>query len=123
MLTFRVASRVNQHGEWVVMAFENDKRSPEYDAFESDQDAAIATCKVMMKHEFGILSEGCRDYGDGAGMSWTIMKDSPEHVDWWIKHQYEDGYNGGPGQPYSRRPVVERRNRLVIITQSYGLDI
>lgn len=123
MLTFRVASRVNQYGEWVVMAFENSERASQYDAFETDKDAAIGTCKAMMRHEFGIIAEGYRDHGEGSGTSWTVMRADEEHVKWWVENHYDEGYYGGPGQPYSRRPSVVHRNGRVIITQSHGMDI
>lgn len=44
-----VASRKNEHGEWVVRAYdENGKRYPAADYFTTDRNDAVGTAAAMM---------------------------------------------------------------------------
>lgn len=51
VFTFKLASRKNAYGEWVVYCYRNGKRYPAGDAFETDKLAAEGTLAAAIKHE------------------------------------------------------------------------
>lgn len=71
-----------------------------------------------------IIAEGVKNFGDGyGGVSWILynrMSDADAKNE--IERQNLISHYGGPGQPYSRRPLVRHSVGYTLITQIWGLD-
>jgi hypothetical protein len=65
--------------------------------------------------------EGCKDLGEESWQNWAVYEApiDPSVLDssaWYV------GY-AGPGRQFSRRPVIRRWGKRVLIKQICGLDV
>lgn len=52
-LTYKLAARKNEHGEWVVRGFCNGKRDRDLDAYEDTLEAARDTLRALRRQAEG----------------------------------------------------------------------